>query len=109
MIVYRGSEWSGGGQVETIKVDGNKVSNLQPNAFIYLDRPAGNYAVAGSAAGFLRFKLRGNPLKVSLNAGETKYIRLTVKSGFELTTFTTLEDADTAMQVLSKSIFTGAK
>lgn len=113
IVFYRGNELTGSGQRDTIWVNDDKVGSLSENSFFYLDRPAGDYAVSGKAAGFLQIELKGEPLTITLSVGETKYIRLRQKSGLaalgSTTIYTSLEGTDAAMQVLPKCLYSGEK
>jgi len=113
IVVFRGNEFTGSAQRDAVWLNGDKIGSLEPNSFFYLDRPAGDYAISGAAAGFLQIKIRDVPLNISLNAGEIKYVRIRQKSGVAAVGFssfnTSLEDPDAAMQVLPKCLYAGEK
>ena len=57
-----------------IKLNGAKVGNSIPAKFFYVDRPAGNYIVSCATEA-------EHKLSLSLDGGETKYVRTEINMG----------------------------
>lgn len=105
IVFYRGNEFSGAGQWQTIWVNAALIGYLSTGSFFYEDRPAGDYSISGRAKGFLHVVLEEKPLVISLKANETKYIRFRESNGLDIRITPTVEDSDSAMNVLPKCLY----
>ncbi len=71
---FRNSSMVGAAVQPEIRLNGVVVGQSQPGGFFYVDRPAGNYTAAASTE-------TEKTLSLSLQAGETKYVRSSVSFG----------------------------
>jgi hypothetical protein len=86
-----------------VRVNDQPVGSMPMGTFFYVDEPAGEYTITTSSA-------RDKPLTVSLDGGDTKYVRLSVPFSVVAGPLTpTLEkEPEKARQVVEKLRYVGA-
>ena len=86
-----------------VKLNGEKVGTAKPGGFFYADRAPGNYQIETST----EVKRR---LSLSLDKGQTRYVRLNMGMGFFVGhVWPELVDDQTGEKEISKCSFTGGK
>jgi hypothetical protein len=71
IVFFREKRFVGSGMEPLIRINGEVVGNSMSGGYFFVDRPPGTYAVACDK----RSRGEKNEISVTLNAGETKYIR----------------------------------
>jgi hypothetical protein len=112
---YRGNDFVGGGQWDIVKLDENIAGYVSPMSFFYVDEPPGSHTVSTQPKGWFGKAMGVHEMAVTLEAGETKYIRLTQKltgPGVVIggvfggaTPSPVLQERDAAMMVLPKCLY----
>lgn len=123
IMFYRGNDFVGGAEWDTVRLNGEITGYLSPISFFYVDRQPGNYVVFAEPKGLFSRAIGGHQLSFSLDAGEIEYVCLTqelTSSGAAIGGATagilgavgggasptpTLEDKDSAMKVLPKCLY----
>jgi hypothetical protein len=72
---YRVGRFAGSAIQPAVKIDGIKAGEAVPGAYFYVDEPAGTYEVSTTTE-------TKEYIKVSVRAGETRYVRLEVDWGY---------------------------
>ncbi|MBB6582011.1 DUF2846 domain-containing protein [Ralstonia solanacearum] len=91
---FRSSSMVGAAMQPDIKLNGQTVGESTPGGFFYVDRPAGRYTVSTATE-------TEKTLSLSLDAGETKYVRTSVSVGLLAgRVVPTLEDAAVAQKAI---------
>ncbi|HVB82699.1 MAG TPA: DUF2846 domain-containing protein [Candidatus Binataceae bacterium] len=65
----------GAGVQPAVEINGLAVGSTKPEGFFYVDRPPGNYTITASID-------VDRPLSLTLDAGQTRYVRLDVGFGW---------------------------
>ncbi len=100
---YRSSSPFGAAVQPDIRLNGEVVGQSIPGGFFFVDRPPGNYEANCTTE-------TKQGLTFTLAAGETRYIATVITMGaFVGRVQPVLQDAEPAMQVISKLSYTGNK
>ena len=94
IFFFREKRFVGSGMETPIRVNGEVVGNAMTGGYFYVDRPPGTYLIACDK----RRKDEKNEISITLNAGETKYIRTSFK---DWQVFPAIEDPGIATKALS--------
>jgi hypothetical protein len=98
---YRDGSFFGGGIRPHVALNDQEIGSSIPGGFFYVDRSPGIYTVTCYTEGV-------QSLKISLAAGERRYVRTVISMGLGIGHITPqLEDPTDAMQTLKDCHYTG--